>query len=167
MVDRFENEECDDTRVRTVECFEVEQQQMLRREVITREGDYNFDMHVFRTLLTNFFPADYDYEAPIQNMRHRLYITLHGWDRWWSLRSVGVERTLAQARYGGGAGYGYQSAAAAQQLCGCYQCCSDCCGAAVCTPLYVLTGACCCGLLQGQECCQCRPTDCLDACGGE
>ena len=46
-----------------VEAYEVEQQQMLRQEVIKREGDYNFDMHVYRTLVTNLFPADYDYEA--------------------------------------------------------------------------------------------------------
>lgn len=71
----FENEECDDTRIRTVEPFEVEQQQMLRKEVIGTEGDYNFEMHVYRTLLTNFYPMDYDFEAPNQNCRHRCYVS--------------------------------------------------------------------------------------------
>jgi hypothetical protein len=41
----------------------VEQQQMLRKEVIGTEADYNFDMHVFRALLTNYYPADYDFEV--------------------------------------------------------------------------------------------------------
>lgn len=50
--------------------------------MIGTEGDYNFDMHVFRTLVTNFYPADYDVEAPMQNIRHRLYATCHGRDRW-------------------------------------------------------------------------------------
>mmetsp|Transcript_86889 Transcript_86889/g.270140 ORF Transcript_86889/g.270140 Transcript_86889/m.270140 type:complete len:216 (+) Transcript_86889:41-688(+) len=38
-------------------------------------------MHTYRALVTNFFPADYDYEAPLQTLRHRLYITLHALDR--------------------------------------------------------------------------------------
>jgi hypothetical protein len=42
----FENEECDDTRIRTVEAFEVEQQQMLRKEV-------------YRSQLFNFFHCGY------------------------------------------------------------------------------------------------------------
>ena len=36
-------------------------------------------MHVTRALVTNFYPADYDY---VQNFRHRLYITIHGRDLW-------------------------------------------------------------------------------------
>ena len=38
----FEDEECDDSRVRTIEAFEVEQQQMLRKEVIGTENDYTY-----------------------------------------------------------------------------------------------------------------------------
>lgn len=57
--------------MRTIEAYEVEQQQMLRKEVIGTENDYTFDMHVYRALVTNFYPADYDYEAPLQNIRHR------------------------------------------------------------------------------------------------
>lgn len=86
-VEWFENEECDDTRIRTVEAFEVENRQIQLKEVVRIEGAYNFAMHTYRTLLTNFFPADYDYEAHIQNLRHRLYITYHGRDRWWGLNS--------------------------------------------------------------------------------
>eukprot|EP00931_Biecheleriopsis_adriatica_P087850 TRINITY_DN62262_c0_g1_i1.p1 TRINITY_DN62262_c0_g1~~TRINITY_DN62262_c0_g1_i1.p1 ORF type:complete len:567 (-),score=51.05 TRINITY_DN62262_c0_g1_i1:61-1695(-) len=82
-IEWFENEECDETRVRTVEAFEVENRQIQLREVVKREGGYNFMMHVMRVLVTNFYPADYDYEAPLQNLRHRAYITLHGRDRWW------------------------------------------------------------------------------------
>lgn len=91
-IDFFEDEECDDTRIRTIEAWEVEQQQILWRKVIQREGDYNFAMHTFRALVTNFFPADYDYEAPVQTLRHRLYITLHAIDR----RLTGVR----DAKYG-------------------------------------------------------------------
>jgi len=86
-IEWFENEECDETRIRTVEAFEVEQRQIMLREVVRREGNYNFAMHTYRVLLTNFFPADYDYEAPLQNLRHRLYITCHGRDRWWGLNN--------------------------------------------------------------------------------
>merc|ERR1712150_107553 len=86
-IEWFENEECDETRIRTVEAFEVEQRQIMLREVVRREGGYNFPMHTFRVMVTNFFPADYDYEAPMQNLRHRLYITLHGRDRWWGLNN--------------------------------------------------------------------------------
>jgi len=80
-IEWFEDEECDDTRIRTIEAFEVEQQIILFRKVIQRSTAYTFDMHTFRALVTNFFPADYDYEAPIQTLRHRLYITLHALDR--------------------------------------------------------------------------------------
>merc|ERR1712127_617594 len=80
-IEWFEDEECDDTRIRTIEAFEVEQQMILFRKVIQRTSAYTFDMHTFRALVTNFFPADYDYEAPIQTLRHRLYITLHALDR--------------------------------------------------------------------------------------
>jgi len=86
-IEWFENEECDETRIRTVEAYEVEQRQIQLREVVSREGAYNFYMHTFRVLVTNFFPADYDYEAPLQNLRHRLYITLHGRDRWYGLNN--------------------------------------------------------------------------------
>merc|ERR1719401_3157705 len=84
-IEWFENEECDETRVRTVEAFEVEHRQIQLKEVVRREGGYNFAMHTYRVLVTNFFPADYDYEAHLQNLRHRLYITIHGRDRWWGL----------------------------------------------------------------------------------
>jgi len=80
-IEWFEDEECDDTRIRTIEAWEVEQQMILYREVIPRSNDYSFAMHVYRALVTNYFPADYDYEAPIQTLRHRLYITLHALDR--------------------------------------------------------------------------------------
>jgi len=80
-IEWFEDEECDDTRIRTIEAYEVEQQLILYRKVIQRGGDYNFAMHVFRAIVTNYFPADYDYEAPLQTLRHRLYITLHALDR--------------------------------------------------------------------------------------
>jgi hypothetical protein len=86
-IEWFETEECDETRIRTVEPYEVELRQILMREVTSQEGGYNFDMHTFRPLLTNFFPADYDYEAPLQNFRHRVYITLHGRDRWYGLNN--------------------------------------------------------------------------------
>merc|ERR1719168_143521 len=87
-IEWFENEECDETRIRTVEAYEVEQRQMQLKEVVRQEGAYNFQMHTYRVLVTNFFPADYDYEAPLQNLRHRLYITLHGRDRWWGNNST-------------------------------------------------------------------------------
>ena len=53
----FENEECEGTRIRTIEPLEVEQQQMLLRQVIAKEGDYNFAMHTYRALVINFFPV--------------------------------------------------------------------------------------------------------------
>jgi len=77
----FEDEECDDTRIRTIEPFEVEQQQILWRQVIGFPHEYNFSMHTMRALVTNLFPADYDCEAPLQTLRHRMYITLHAIDR--------------------------------------------------------------------------------------
>jgi len=77
----LENEECEDTRVRTAEPFEVELAQMVRKRVVYTGSRYNFAMHTYRILLTNLFPADYDYEAPIQNLRHRFYITWHGKNR--------------------------------------------------------------------------------------
>ena len=80
-IDWFEDEECDDTRIRTIEAFEVEQQRILYQKLIQRNSDYNYAMHTFRALVTNYFPADYDYEAPMQTLRHRLYITLHAMDR--------------------------------------------------------------------------------------
>jgi len=80
-IEWFEDEECDDTRIRTIEAWEVEQQMILYRKVIARGSEYNFEMHTYRALVTNFFPADYDYEAPLQTLRHRLYITLHALDR--------------------------------------------------------------------------------------
>lgn len=83
-IEWFENEECDETRIRTIEPFEVENRQL--KEVTRREGGYTFDMHVARALVTNYYPADYDYEAPLQNLFHRLYITMHGRDRWWGLQ---------------------------------------------------------------------------------
>ncbi|CAE8709177.1 unnamed protein product [Polarella glacialis] len=87
-IEWFEDEECEDTRVRTVEAFEVEQRQIQMKEVVQKEGGYNFLVHTFRVLLTNYFPADYDYEAPLQNFRHRVYITLHGRDRWWGVNNI-------------------------------------------------------------------------------
>merc|ERR1712187_217224 len=86
-IEWFENEECDETRIRTVEAYEVEARQIRLKEVVRREDGYNFDMHSYRSLVTNFYPADYDYEAHLQNFRHRFYITLHGRDRWLSLTS--------------------------------------------------------------------------------
>jgi hypothetical protein len=77
----FEDEECDDTRIRTIEPWEVEQEQILWRRVIQHRGRYNFTLHTIRALVTNLFPADYDYESPMQTLRHRLYITLHAIDR--------------------------------------------------------------------------------------
>merc|ERR1719272_418565 len=44
-IEWFENEECDETRIRTVEAYEVEQRQIQLREVVSKEGAYNFDMH--------------------------------------------------------------------------------------------------------------------------
>lgn len=85
-IEWFENEECDETRIRTIEPFEVENRQIQLKEVTRREGGYTFDMHVARALVTNYYPADYDYEAPLQNLFHRLYITMHGRDRWWGLQ---------------------------------------------------------------------------------
>lgn len=88
-IEWFEMEECDETRIRTVEAYEVEQRQIQLKEVVQKEGGYNFDMHTYRVLLTNLFPADYDYEAPLQNIRHRLYITCHNCDRWYGLNIPG------------------------------------------------------------------------------
>lgn len=85
-IEWFENEECDETRIRTIEPFEVENRQIQLKEATRREGGYTFDMHVARALVTNYYPADYDYEAPLQNLLHRLYITMHGRDRWWGLQ---------------------------------------------------------------------------------
>merc|ERR1712032_929103 len=73
---------------------------MQLKEVVRQEGAYNFLMHTYRVLVTNYFPADYDYEAPLQNLRHRLYITLHGRDRWWGINSriyYGVSQLLCSA----------------------------------------------------------------------
>jgi len=151
-IEWFENEECDDTRIRTVEAYEVEQQQMLRQEVIKREGDYNFDMHVYRTLVTNLFPADYDYEAPVQNLRHRLYATCHSKDRWWMQRSIGHQTAINPYSRGG---------------CGMYCMASQLVGALLCTPLYLASGGCCLGYCQGQECCKCRSTECMECFGGD
>lgn len=86
-IEFFENEECDETRIRTIEPYEVEARQIRLREVITRADGYNWEMHSYRGLVTNLFPADYDYEAPWQNLRHRFYITCHGRDRWWGINS--------------------------------------------------------------------------------
>jgi len=86
-IEWFENEECDETRIRTIEAYEVEAYQIRMKEVVTREDGYNFDMHSYRALVTNFYPADYDYEAPLQNLRHRMYITMHGRDRWWGMNN--------------------------------------------------------------------------------
>jgi hypothetical protein len=80
-IEWFEDEECDDTRIRSIEAYEVEQQMIHFRMTDLHENDYNFAMHTFRALVTNYFPADYDYEAPLQTLRHRLYITLHALDR--------------------------------------------------------------------------------------
>jgi len=87
-IEWFENEECDETRIRTVEAFEVEQRQIQLKEVVKKEGNYNFLMHTYRVLVTNYYPADYDYEAHLQNFRHRLYITLHGRDRWYGINNL-------------------------------------------------------------------------------
>ena len=35
---------------------------------------YTYALHVLRALVTNLFPADYDYEAPRQTLLHRLYL---------------------------------------------------------------------------------------------
>jgi len=56
-IEWFEMEECDETRIRTVESFEVEQRQIQLKEVVRREGNYNFAMHTFRALVTNYFPG--------------------------------------------------------------------------------------------------------------
>merc|ERR1712048_119939 len=44
-VEWFENEECDETRIRTVEAFEFEHRQIQLKEVVAHEGGYNFAMH--------------------------------------------------------------------------------------------------------------------------
>ena len=154
----FENEECDDTRIRTIEAFEVEQQQMLRKEVIGTEGDYNFEMHVYRTLVTNLFPADYDFEAPMQNWRHRLYVTCHGKDRWFMQSCCAFSGTYQDlspmAYYTRGQIFGCCGGP-----CGVYCCASKLIGVALCTPAYLATGCCCCGYCQGQECFKPRHTD--------
>jgi len=86
-IEWFENEECDETRIRTIESYEVEQRQIQLKEVVKKEGNYNYQMHIYRCLVTNFYPAEYDYEAHLQNLRHRLYITIHGRDRWYGINS--------------------------------------------------------------------------------
>merc|ERR1719461_1835781 len=136
-IEWFENEECEDTRIRTVEAFEVELAQMMRREVVKKEGDYNFEMHTFRVLVTNLFPSDYDYEAPIQNLRHRIYITWHGKDRWWSQKNL------------------------------CYRAFSCIMDLFICTPFYLSTCYCCCGWLQGGECGHYHHTYCVEMVCGE
>ena len=87
-IEWFEQEECEDTRIRTIEAFEVENRQIQLKEVMKQEGGYTFGMHVMRALVTNYYPADYDYETPLQNLRHRLYITVHGRDRWWAQNNI-------------------------------------------------------------------------------
>jgi len=77
----FEDAECEASRVRTIRPWEVEQQQMLWRKVIEHPGQYSFAFHTVRALLTNLFPAEYDYKAPFQCLRHRLYSTLRALDR--------------------------------------------------------------------------------------
>ncbi len=133
-VDWFENEECEDSRVRTVEAFQVERTQMIRREVIGTEGEYGYKAHVLRCLVTNLFPADYDYEAPRQTLLHRLYITLHGRDRWWRTRfpfTYGPLSIVLNMFY---------------------------------TFVFIVTGGCCCGLGQGNtDAGKCRLPDCLEA----
>merc|ERR1711981_684585 len=37
-IEWFENEECDETRIRTVEAYEVEQRQIQLREVVSKEA---------------------------------------------------------------------------------------------------------------------------------
>jgi len=135
-IEFFENEECEDTRIRTIEPFEEEQFQIFRREVIKKEGQYTYDMHIFRGILTNLLPADYDYEAPIQNVRHRCYVTCHGKDRW----------------------YG--------QISCLWNCVSSFCGVILCTPLYMGCCCCCCGWMQGNECGKCRHTETIESCLG-
>uniref|UniRef100_A0A7S0ADV4 VWFA domain-containing protein n=1 Tax=Pyrodinium bahamense TaxID=73915 RepID=A0A7S0ADV4_9DINO len=77
----FDDEECEATRIRTIRPWEVEQQQMLWRKVIERPSQYSFALHTMRALVTNLFPADYDYKALLQSLRHRLYSTLSAADR--------------------------------------------------------------------------------------
>lgn len=121
-IEWFEEEECDETRIRTVEAFEVEKRQIQLKEVMQQEAGYNFDLHSVRALVTNFFPADYDYEAPLQNLRHRLYITLHGRDRWYGDLFPPWACLTWPLNWG----------------------------------LFIATGACCCGWLQGNPCGACR-----------
>merc|ERR1712084_31616 len=61
-IEWFENEECDETRIRTVEAYEVEQRQIQLKEVVNASDrmGYNFEMHSYRALVTNYYPAEYD-----------------------------------------------------------------------------------------------------------
>jgi len=136
-IEWFEHEECANSRIRTIEPFEVERTEMLQKTVITKEGEYSFAMHTYRALLTNFFPADYDYEAKIQNLRHRIYITWHGKDRWWSQKNF------------------------------CYRAFSCIMDLFICTPFYLSTCYCCCGWLQGGECGHYHHTYCVEMVCGE
>merc|ERR1711918_244024 len=90
--------------------YEVEARQIQLREVVKREDGYNFEMHCYRSLVTNLFPADYDFEAPLQNMRHRVYITLHGRDRWYGLNNplwkLAVSQLLCIACFVGSCAHG-------------------------------------------------------------
>ena len=167
----FDQEECDGTRIRTIEPFEVEQQQMLRREVIGTEGEYTFAQHLYRALLTNFFPADYDYEAPIQNMRHRVYITLHNHDRWLAQRCAlpgmcgagCTHRDVSTNPQSGRAGAGCWLGACG--ACGPYCLLSELVSAAICAPLFIASACAGGGYLQGEECGNCRQPRALEACG--
>ena len=135
-VEFMDNEECEHIRVRAIEAFEIEEFQIRNKLVAYKEGAYNYPMHIMRALLTNNYPCDYDFEAPLQTLRHRLYITMHSNDRWYSQQS---------------AVYGIMS----------------CLAGIVCTsPLYVATGCCCCGYLQGQDCGVPRPTECVEQFSG-
>ena len=139
--------------------------------MVGTEDEYTYNRHLYRTLLTNLYPADYDYEAPRQTLRHRLYATLHSADRW-AMQACcacrGTHRHVSDDPADGA--IASDPCSDTFGCCGCapvgaYACASGAVGAACCVPLFVATGCCCCGWLQGLECGKCRSPAALEACG--
>jgi len=146
-IEWFENEECDETRIRTIEAFEVEQRQIQLKEVVNASDRqaYNYEMHCYRALVTNYFPAEYDYEAHLQNCRHRVFISVHRCDRQIATCCRRLNVPCSCIWY-----YGWSLASNI-----------------VCSACFLATGAHCCGWCQGERCCKCQKPDlieCLTGC---
>merc|ERR1719350_2257877 len=144
-IEWFEEEECDETRIRTVEAYEVEQLQIRMREVVKKEGGYNFDLHSYRPLVTNYFPADYDYEAHLQNLRHRVFITSHRCDRQIATCCRCCGNTDPEC-----------------DSCPCWYYGWSCASGVVCSACFLATGCHACGWCQGERCGKCQKPDLIE-----